>query len=212
MPSIQFYHTAEDFCRITSWLSSEEPLALIKPDGEGCWKAFKEFVIEENGRHCLYHSDSGPLPLLAEEGGGADSIISDPFEGWAEKRTSRNKLTPYFGAGHTGIIWFNSGVNPNYSLNYSSFEWIGNHYSILAQKAPDVAQKWWNRLRRFVIKNAVKINHNGELVSRKSPYWATKLAAEKIKMGAFEDIIHMREQERLARLKIRNQVRAQDKP
>ncbi len=154
MAIIKMYLLNEDLKSLSEFLCAEKDIALIKSVGKGRWQAFTDFEITESGRHCLFHSAAGPLPLLAGNHGDPDGVISNPFEGWQENRAGANPKQPYFGSGHTAIFWLNVRLEDDGKVSMSYFEWIGNHYSILGRPAPDVAKKWWARLRRWVKKQS----------------------------------------------------------
>ena len=42
-------------------------------------------------------------------------------------------------------------------IGLSSFEWIGNYYSVAGISANEMTRKYWNRLRRQIKKRAVQI-------------------------------------------------------
>ena len=187
MPSIQFYSTFEDVKRISNWLVAEPNIALIESVGSGKWKAKHFFEINSVGRKCLFHDQCGPLPLLNSDSDSV-GVVADPFEGWTENRAGADKTTPYFGSGHTGIFWFNVRSNETRQLAVSSFEWIGNHYSVLGRMAPVEAKRWWHRLKRYTTKDCVKVDNQGKITLAKSPYWATPDAEKLIKIGIIKEM------------------------
>ncbi len=183
MPWLPLYLDHKDLQLSSQWLSSEEDIALIESAGPGDWKAVLDFEISKSGRYCLFHKNSGPLPLLTANSEEADEVIVDPFKGWSERRAGANPSFPYFGAGHPAIYWLNVRINPGGQIGFSSFEWIGNHYSIIGQPAPEPAKRWWNRLRRWVKKNAERIPRSGSIEGAHSEVWAFPAALEAIKSG-----------------------------
>ncbi len=93
-------------------------------------------------------------------------FISDPWSGWTELRAGADGICPYFGPGHVGIIWLNQrpiSRRVSDGVGLSSFEWIGNHYSLIGSRAPEVTEKFWQRLRRWAKKSAVRIPRSGPL-------------------------------------------------
>lgn len=183
MPWLPLFISQDDLKLISDWLAEEEDISLISSIGEGEWKASPDFEIKTSGRYCLYHKNSGDLPLLAETMDGEDSIIPNPFKGWKERRAGANPNMPYFGAEIPSIFWFNVRLEKNNEIGMSSFEWIGNHYSIIGSPAPDIAMKWWNRLRRWTKKNADRIPRSGLIREGKPEIWTFENALREIESG-----------------------------
>ena len=177
------YIIEEDLADLSEWLNAEESISLIQSAGEHQWKAFSEFQISQDGRHCLYHSGGDPLPLLGENPNEENETITNPFEGWSEKRSGANPNSPYFGAGHPSIFWLNVRMEGKDSIGMSSFEWIGNHYSVIGKTAPPVTKKWWERLRRWTKKQTIKVPRSGVLDGEKKEIWAFGGALEAFKAG-----------------------------
>ncbi len=185
MAWLPMYLIDEDLKSLSDFLRSEDEISLIKPVGKGRWQAFSDFEIGESGCYCLFHSGAGPLPLLAENHDDPDGEVSDPFEGWQERRAGANLNQPYFGAGHPAIFWLNARLKVDGKVGLSSFEWIGNHYAQIGKPAPDVAKKWWGRLGRWVRKQSFKIPRHGELDGNGKEIWAFSGA-----MLEFESGVH----------------------
>lgn len=183
MPWLPLYIDLQDLETLSSWLNNEPDIAIIESIGEGHWQARSDISIIASGRYCLFHKMSGPLPLLVKNWRGKEAVILDPFAGWREKRTGANPKLPYFGAGHPAIFWLNVRIKNENEIEMSSFEWIGNHYSIIGQPAPDAAKKWWNRLRRWVKKNSTHIPRTGEIDGVNKEIYAFESSLKKIKNG-----------------------------
>jgi hypothetical protein len=164
MPWLPLYADENDVKRIVSILNEDQDIGFIVFDGMGInkskWKAINKMEGTIVTRICLWHIPSGPLPLL-NTNNKVISTINNPWEGWEENKTGYNASEPYFGAGHVGIIWFNNRASIlDNIISMSSFEWIGNHYSILGQKAPEETEKWWKALRTKIKKISIKIGRN----------------------------------------------------
>jgi hypothetical protein len=138
----------------------------------------------------MWHVPSGPLPLLAAKYGGRDTVVKDPWAGWKERRAGADSSNPYFGAGHVGIIWLNvrlrSRKDPSV-IGLSSFEWIGNWYRPIGQPAPAVTERFWQTLRRWVKKRAIRIPRSGPLDGLDPEIWALPNALAAIEAGAARD-------------------------
>ena len=157
--AVYLYLNPDDLENVSAWLNNEMGIAQIRPDGPSRWKASSEIDVTSGGRHCLFHIDSGPLPLMGANdapGKQRDHVepIVDPFGGWVERRAGGKAGLPYFGPGHQAVFWFQCSTSwdPDRGPRRSTFEWIGNHYAILDGPAPDGAKKWWGRLRRWCAK------------------------------------------------------------
>ncbi len=177
------YLINEDLENLSEFLCSEKEIALITSVGEGRWQAFSDFEITDSGRYCLFHSGAGPLPLLAENREDPDEEVSNPFDGWQEKRAGANPDQPYFGSGHPAIFWLNLRLKEDGKVGMSSFEWIGNHYAQIGRPAPDVAKKWWGRLGRWVRKQSFKVPRQGELDGNSKEIWAFSSAMLEFESG-----------------------------
>ncbi len=168
--------TPEDLPRIAAWLDADGDIAQIVSIGENKWQARNNVELSAGGRWCLFHTACGPLPLLAAKNSDEpDSEIADPFAGWTERRPGAVPGTPYFGSGHVAIFRFNVGRMRDGVCSFT-VEWIGDHYAVLGRKAPDAAKQWWGRLKRFVLKDAVKVDAKLRPTASRSPYWATPRA------------------------------------
>jgi hypothetical protein len=184
LPLIPLYLDKADLHKLSVWLNSEENIAVIQSIGEGRWKAFSEINLEATGKYCLFHTGAGPLPMLIDDDGvTARTLITDPFRGWNEARSGADTTVPYFGAGHPAIFWLNVRIDPGATIQMSSFGWIGNHYSSLGSPAPKDAQNWWNRLRRWIKKEAVQISRRGPLFEGTREVYAFGGAFYKISNG-----------------------------
>ncbi|MFZ2163007.1 MAG: hypothetical protein WAW02_12380 [Sideroxyarcus sp.] len=158
MPWLPMYLTGIDAPTLIDLLSDDSEIAFLVTDGKKRWRAVDRLDTTNISRIGLWHIPSGSLPLLAERHGEPDSEIVNPWLGWEERRTGANPTTPYFGAGHPGVIWLNlqlQGKSNNSCCGLSSFEWIGNHYKIIGKAATTETERWWKALRR----NVSKITH-----------------------------------------------------
>jgi hypothetical protein len=112
MPWLPIYIDKIDLKMLIDWINAEKNIAFIEGNGPKKWKAVNSIERYEDKRHCLWHCESGPLPLLRKR--LPDGKILDPFKGWKERRTGADSSTPYFGAGHPGVYWLNArteGIN-----------------------------------------------------------------------------------------------------
>ena len=128
MPWIPMYLAADDVVGVLEMLNADEEVAFLVKDGPNRWKAILSVPTLPPGRIAIWHIPSGPLPLLAADKQQHDGQVQDAFSGWNELLIGADPTTPYFGAGHPGVIWLNLHVSPserNSVGGMSSFEWIG---------------------------------------------------------------------------------------
>ena len=190
MPWIPFYADEEDFRVIHDYLNQNEEVAFIVSDGPRRWSATHTIPSMDGVRVCLWHVPSGPLPLLHPHPSKTVDSISDSWSGWTELRTGADSTCPYFGAGHPGVIWLNHRPKAQRvpdGIGLSSFEWIGNRYSVIGSPAPKVTEKFWQRLRRWVKKSAVGIPRSGPVNGLHPEIWALSSALAAFRSGRSRD-------------------------
>jgi hypothetical protein len=189
MPWLPLYVNDADLQELLSWLNSDEEIAFIVSDGPKRWKAVPSLEKIANGRYCIWHSPSGPLPLLGH-GTIKDSQVRDAWAGWTEVRTGADPNTPYFGPGHPGIVWLNArptAYRTPKAIGLSSFEWIGNRYRIIGSPAPETTEKWWQQLRKCVKKVARRIPRDGPCDGPRPEIWAFPSAYNAFLSGVLRD-------------------------
>ncbi len=163
-----------------------EDIALIVSDGERRWRATLDRSHSLDRRNALWHVASGPLPLLRNSRDLPASEVTNPWAGWTEERTGADATTPYFGPGHPGVFWLNLSVRgrePGSACGLSSFEWIGNRYSMIGSPAPAVTLKRWERLRRQIAKISRRVPRGGQGVSAPAEIWAFSAAYAQLEIG-----------------------------
>ena len=80
MPWLPFYASKEDFDTLRNHVNATDDLAYLVACGPGQWKAVRALESTECGRYCLWHVQSGPLPLL-RPGSETPGEVVDPFAG-----------------------------------------------------------------------------------------------------------------------------------
>ena len=105
MPWLPMYVNKGDSNLLLTLLNEDRDIAFIVTNGNKKWKAIETIERLEDGRYCIWHVPSGPLPLVGSFRKKAH--VKDPWAGWKEKRTGADPTQPFFGAGNTGIIWLN---------------------------------------------------------------------------------------------------------
>lgn len=163
------------------------------------WKAVRTVDALADGLHSLWHVPAGPLPLIEVKKDAApirligpqdpprDPPISDPWSGWTG--TDRfgpgclpwirlevwTRHRPYTQQERSTLKQLNAfWVNQQDMLVVSDFQWTGSHF----RPAPPQTQRWWNRMKGWVARNAIRLpTHAG------FNYWAFPSALEKLKSG-----------------------------
>ena len=190
MPWLPLYLDEVDAADLLGLLNFDRDLAFIVSTGRGQWVARRAVDLAADGRHCLWHSPIGPLPLLREVG-RPDGVISDPWAGWIEERSGADPSQPYFGPGHPGIIWWNLRMRSRRipgGLGLSSFEWVGNHFRLTGSPADPRTEAWWAHLRKEIRRRkARRIPRQGPPDGPGAEIWALPSAFAKIESGTPRD-------------------------
>ena len=69
----------------------------------------------------------------------------------------------------------------------TTFEWIGNHYSALGRRAPEVTKEWWESLRKMVKRRARRIPRSETMAGSDTAVYAMPGALQAITNGAWRD-------------------------
>ncbi|MBX9724037.1 MAG: hypothetical protein K2X81_21705 [Candidatus Obscuribacterales bacterium] len=185
MPWLPCYLSGSDINLILAFLNESKDIAFIVPDGDGKWKAISEVQTLTTGRHTLWDSQSGPLPLIRKGGKDAAGQIEDPWAGWKEEMAGvGSPPQPFFGSGHPGIIWLTIGRDSLGTIGLSSFEWIGNYEKGQGNGASPSSEILWQTLNLFAESNAVKVPRGGPKSSFAAEIWAFPEAQERFEGGA----------------------------
>lgn len=181
-------------------------LTLIVEDGElktdveppRRWKAVRTVGALPDGRNSLWHIPAGPLPLIEVKKDpmalmpliGPKSPphyppIPDPWSGWIGtdqfgpgclpwiRLEVWTRHRPYTGEERATLHQLISfWADENDKLVVSGFQWTGSHF----RPAPPKTQRWWNRMRGWMDRNAVKLRAGVN-------FWAFPSALEKLKSG-----------------------------
>ena len=190
MPWLPLYLDAVDAARILQRLNDDPDLAFLVGRAKNRWVAQKTMESVSEGRHCLWHQPSGPLPLLRDPSLPAGTI-DDPWAGWQGLSDAAHPELPFFGAGHPGIIWWNVRTRSREwhgGIGMSSFEWIGNRYAVLGSQASPAMEAWWRRLRGYVKScQARRVPRSGALDGPGAEIWAMPSALAALASGTQRD-------------------------
>jgi hypothetical protein len=187
------YADEQDFQVIRDWLNNEEEIAYLVSNGEKKWIAkatIETLTPEPVKQYLLWHIPSGPLPLLGETSQDPDGIIENSWEGWTEKRTGAHYGVPFFGSipGVIELTIKTIGREHTESIGLSSFGWIGNWYRIIGSPADSMTEKFWQKLKRWIKKQAIRIPRSGPLDGPKPEIWTFPSAYERINNGLHRDL------------------------
>src|SRR5215469_7465807 len=106
MPWLPMYTDEVDVRELLNLLNRHPDIAFIVSNGPGRWIARSEMPSVSDSRYCIWHTPSGPLPLIGPQG-CPQNVVNSPWEGWQELRPGADIRVPFFGAGHPGVIWWN---------------------------------------------------------------------------------------------------------
>jgi hypothetical protein len=106
MPWLPIYANEADCSELLTYLNQSDEVAFILANGVGRWIAVSSIATLTPSRYCLWHVPSGPLPLFRGADKTPDEIVT-PSQGWLEVKAGADSSSPYFGAGHPGIIRLN---------------------------------------------------------------------------------------------------------
>jgi hypothetical protein len=191
MSCVQFYAVKKDFIQLFAWLSQEEEIAFIAPDGPGRWKAVSHYGFQGDRVYSLWHVPSGPLPFLRADDVDAEDYVPDPWKGWKEEVEGNKEFNPTFGSAAVGIIMLSASSKSHRdrpqaghfmpAIGLSAFSWIGNHYSAIGLPALESTEKVWNKIKRWLKKEGLRIPRKGTIDGPKPEIWALPHALDKIK-------------------------------
>ncbi len=186
---LPLYVDETDASLLLECINLDPDVAFIVANGPGQWVARASLDKVEDGRFCIWHVPSGPLPMLNSR--AKPLTVDDPWSGWTELRAGADRTLPYFGQGHPGVIWWNLRTRSRSAdggLGLSSFEWIGNHYRIIGSPAAPSTEAWWAGLRRLIRKQkAERVPRSGPVDGARPEIWALPSALVKIQRGMHRD-------------------------
>lgn len=162
------------------------------------WKAVRTADALTDGLHSLWHVPAGPLPLIEVKkdpmplmpliGPSSPPLyppIPDPWSGWIgtdqfgpgclpwirlEVWTRHRPYTQLERATlHARIAFW---LDEDDLLVVSDFQWTGSHF----RPAPPQTQRWWNRMKGWIDRNAARLHSN-------PGFWAFPSALQKLKNG-----------------------------
>ncbi len=158
------------------------------------WKAVRAVHALNDGAHSLWHMPAGPLPLIETDAGPRRIIgpegpgyppIPNPWAGWIGppgfgsgchpwiRLEVWTRHRPYTPQERTSLHELNAfWLNEDDMFVVSGFQWTGSHF----RPAPPQTQRWWNGMRGWVDRTAIKL--------RRDPgFWAFPSALQKLKGG-----------------------------
>lgn len=180
---------------LTFVVENNELKAEVEPVRQ--WKAVRTVDSLADGLHSLWHVPAGslplievkkdpdPMPLIGPNSPPLYPPIPDPWSGWIGtdqfgpgclpwvRLEVWTRHQPYTQDERATLQELNAFWTKNHELLVvSGFQWTGNHF----RPAPPQTQRWWNRIRGWVDRNAVKLRSGVN-------FWAFPSALEKLKSG-----------------------------
>lgn len=156
------------------------------------WKAVDAVDALSDGLNSLWHIPAGPLPMIKTDSALVPLApqyppIPDPWAGWTgpagfgpgchpwirlELRTRHRPYTEQELATlhERNAFW----LGKDDMLAVSGFQWTGSHF----RPAPPQTHRWWNRMKRWVDRNAVQLPTKAGF-----SFWAFPSALQKLKSG-----------------------------
>lgn len=164
MAGFSMYLAERDAEPLHRWINAEPTVWLVCESGNDNhyrWRAFDKLDSFTPGRYCLWHPQSYPLFIPSGQIDVDDILIANPFSGWSERTEYQEESPiPWFGSGHSGtyiIDYRVQGSENKGSIARSSVSWIGDHFRVIGKPAHPIGKKWYDRLLRFVKKEAVGV-------------------------------------------------------
>ena len=164
MAEIIFYATRNDIETVVAWLNNESRIAWIvkelEIDNDYSWRAVETISRIEPISYSLWHLDSPALVIPSGSPDIPDTTILNPFAGWKQKLERPNCSTPWFGAllpGPFTLSYKEHGNESEGAIARSGFAWHGNRFRSIGKGADSHTEKWWNRLKRFIKKEAIGV-------------------------------------------------------
>jgi len=194
MPWLPLYVNAVDALTLVSWLNAEPTIAFIIRPEPGRLIAVPNVESLHDGRHWLWHTESGPLPHIRLKRGlfgsrQIESIVADPWAGWDETVTSA-RGEPWFGGGCPRTFVLNlrtrSGERQG-GTGLSSFGWIGSRYAQIGRPAQAVTTALWRRLRSWVSLKSRKVPRTGPTDGPDAEIFAFPSAYSSFQSGGWRD-------------------------
>jgi hypothetical protein len=183
MPSIEMYLDVPDLLVIQEFLNADKEIVFVVPSEHGSYLTTKPIALQANAGYTMWHVPSGDIPRDCLNPDG--KIVADPWAKW-HVGAIRLRLEVCPGKYQT-FVPMSSGrgydlamFQDGSAIGRSSFDWVGNKFSVIGKKANPGTVRWWQRLRRWVSKKAQKVASYGPLQSKGSSLevWAFPAAYE----------------------------------
>jgi hypothetical protein len=162
MSFILLHATVRDIEAVRTWLNDASEVAWIIKDGQSGdlhqWRAVKEIPQISQPEYALWHLPSGPLNIPSGKLGVPDTVVADPFAGWAQ-RLEGVRWAPWFGANLPGPFHFHFrpiGREATDAVGRSGFSWAMDRFKSIGKPADVSAKAFWQRLRRFVASSSIR--------------------------------------------------------
>jgi hypothetical protein len=182
------YLDVPDLLVVQEFLNAEEEIVFVLPSEHGNYVKAKRVALQVNAGYTIWHLPSGDIPQDCRDPDG--SIVADPWAKW-QVGAIRLRLEVCPGKYQTFIRRSSeqgydlATFEDTSAIGRSGFNWIGNRFSVIGEKANPDTMRWWKRLRRWVSGNAKKVTSYGPLHSEDSglEVWAFPAAYSALSRG-----------------------------
>ena len=194
MAELIVYASFTDADMIRMWLNDDPDIAWVIKEGQVGrkyrWRAVPSLTEIHEGAYALWHTKSMRLNIPSGSKSVPDAPVLHPYQGWTQTLDAEHAETPWFGGNLPGPVhfrWRETGCERTNSLGRSGFSWLANRYASVGKPAAPAASRWWQRLKRFVSKNAVPIPWPHDRQSGKAIAYAFPEALTQIRGGRYPD-------------------------
>jgi hypothetical protein len=182
------YLDVPDLPLLEDFLNSESEIMIIARFENSKYVSMKPAKLQPNSHYTLWHLPSGNIPQNCLDAQG--NIVNDP---WTKRHLGAiylrleicpGKYQTFVPRSSGNGLEFATSDNSS-AIGRSSFEWVGNRFSVIGKKAHPSTNRWWKYLRRWVSRNAQKIASYGVLHNRESglEVWTFPAAYSAISAG-----------------------------
>ena len=182
------YLDLDDLPMLEQFLNDDEQILFVVRTGESLFQTFKPFKLRPNMECTLWHLPCGKIPLACRDAKGR--ITVDPCIPTASQLGAislelqvRPRKYQTLVPRACGQLYDLCNFDDDSAIGRSDFGWIGNRFSSCSERPNKKTELWWNRLRRWISKNAIKIPFYGPIDGPRRDAWAFPAAYSAIKSG-----------------------------